>query len=71
MVWLCLAVSGFKRLGVVSSLLEGTSLLFEDYPKLYVLQGDNKVSLWKENLDGSWKNLSAFTDADQDEGGKM
>jgi len=31
---------------------------------LAVSQGDNKVSLWKESLDGSWKNLTSVSDRD-------
>lgn len=31
---------------------------------LAVSQGDNKVSLWKENLDGTWKNLSSLSESD-------
>jgi len=30
---------------------------------LAVSQGDNKVSLWKETLDGDWKNLTQITEA--------
>ena len=33
---------------------------------LAVTQGDNKVSLWKESLDGSWKSLSSLSEADVD-----
>jgi len=29
---------------------------------LAVAQGDNKVSLWKETIDGNWKNLSTVED---------
>ena len=31
---------------------------------LAVAQGDNSVSLWKESLDGVWKNLSDFVESD-------
>jgi len=31
---------------------------------LAVSQGDNKVSLWKEALDGTWKNLTSVKDTD-------
>jgi len=34
---------------------------------LAVSQGDNKVSLWKESLDGTWKNLTSVKDANSDE----
>jgi len=33
---------------------------------LAVSQGDNKVSLWKEAVDGEWKNLSEIQDKDAD-----
>jgi len=29
---------------------------------LAVSQGDNKVSLWKEAVDGKWQNLSTVAD---------
>jgi len=32
---------------------------------LAVSQADNKVSLWKESLDGEWKNLSEMKDDGQ------
>jgi len=31
---------------------------------LAVSQGDNKVSLWKESLDGTWKNLTSVAEPD-------
>lgn len=34
---------------------------------LAVSQGDNKVSLWKESLDGKWKNLSSVQEENQAE----
>jgi hypothetical protein len=34
---------------------------------LAVSQGDNRVSLWKEALDGSWKNLAGLAEGDQDD----
>jgi len=33
---------------------------------LAVSQGDNKVSLWKESVDGDWKNLSEIQEKEAD-----
>jgi protein transport protein SEC13 len=34
---------------------------------LAVAQGDNRVSLWKESVDGAWTQISALTENDRDE----